>query len=322
MNTFVGADAKPSNIGKQFANVGAYVFAPGTDHPVLRGAVGELCVSGKLVGKGYLNRPDLTAKSFPYLQQYRERVYRTGDLVRLLADGSFSFLGRIDTQAKLRGQRLEVAEIDSVIAAASSSIADVVSLVYKDGDGGKETLVSFIATETARIGEGCQVDESETGRHLAFTADRACKSRLPAYMVPTHQIPIRFMPLTVNNKVDTKRLLALFSGLTAKDLQRLRSQGLDDGPMTDGERRVSDVLAKMLDLDAGAIHRDSNVFSLGMSSVSAIRFASMLKRTDLATASVALVMKSKPRLSFGRAHTDPSRSYRGSTCIRSLRPGT
>ncbi|KAK5125699.1 hypothetical protein LTR85_011973 [Meristemomyces frigidus] len=291
MNTFIGTDAKPSNIGMQFDNVGAYVFAPGTSDPVLRGAVGELCVSGKLVGKGYLNRPELTAKAFPYLPQFGERVYRTGDLVRMLADGSFSFLGRIDTQAKLRGQRLEVAEIDSVIAAASEKIADVVSLVHKDETGGKETLVSFITTGAARNSKDCRIDATHSGRQLASTADRACRGRLPAYMVPTHLIPITFLPLTVNNKVDTKRLIALFDGLTARDLQGMRAGRNDDGPMTGSERRVSEVLTKMLGLDIDVVQRDSNVFSLGISSISAITFASLLKRKGFVAANVALVMR-------------------------------
>ncbi|KAK6395688.1 hypothetical protein LTR65_010708 [Meristemomyces frigidus] len=291
MNTFVGTDAKPSNIGKQFDNVGAYVFAPGTSDPVLRGAVGELCVSGKLVGKGYLNRPELTAKAFPYLQQFEERVYRTGDLVRLLADGSFCFLGRMDTQTKLRGQRLEVAEIDSVIAASSEKLAGVVSLVHKAEDGSKETLVSFITEGAARDSADCHVDASKDGRQLASAADRACRNKLPAYMVPTHLIPISFLPLTVNNKVDTKQLVALFNSLTAKDLQGMKKDSSDEDPRTGSERRVSQVLTKMLGLETDAVQRDSNVFSLGMSSVSAITFASLLKRNGFVAANVALVMR-------------------------------
>ena len=133
MNPHIGSEAKPSNIGPPFDNVGAYVLTPGTDEPVLRGAVGELCVSGKLVGKGYLNRPDLTAKAFPFLERHGEKMYRTGDLVRLLADGSVSFIGRADTQTKLRGQRLEIDEIDAVIKGADAGISDVASIVA-DGE--------------------------------------------------------------------------------------------------------------------------------------------------------------------------------------------
>ncbi|KAG4217027.1 hypothetical protein PC116_g34492, partial [Phytophthora cactorum] len=71
----VPANGKPSNIGHQFPNVGTYVFEPGTEIAVLKGGVGELCVSGRLVGLGYLNRKDLTEERFPFLKRYGERVY-------------------------------------------------------------------------------------------------------------------------------------------------------------------------------------------------------------------------------------------------------
>lgn len=69
----VPVDGKASNIGPQFDNVGSFVMIPNTNQPTLKGAVGELCVSGKLVGKGYLKRPDLTQEKFPYLERYGER---------------------------------------------------------------------------------------------------------------------------------------------------------------------------------------------------------------------------------------------------------
>ncbi|KOS21756.1 Hydroxamate-type ferrichrome siderophore peptide synthetase [Escovopsis weberi] len=78
----VPVNGRPSNIGKQFLNVGSYVFQRATEIPVLRGGVGELCVSGKLVGKGYLNRPELTEERFPMLREFDDRIYRTGDLRR------------------------------------------------------------------------------------------------------------------------------------------------------------------------------------------------------------------------------------------------
>lgn len=108
----VPQNGRPSNIGKQFLNVGSYVVQQGTEIPVLRGGVGELCVQGKLVGKGYLHRPELTEERFPTFSRWDERVYRTGDLVRILHDGCFDFLGRADDQVKLRGQRLEIGEIN------------------------------------------------------------------------------------------------------------------------------------------------------------------------------------------------------------------
>ncbi|KAF2859917.1 peptide synthetase [Piedraia hortae CBS 480.64] len=285
MNPFIGTNAKPSNIGPQFDNVGSLVLRPGTDEPVLRGGLGELCVSGKLVGRGYLNRQELTAKAFPFLDRYKKKVYRTGDLVRMLHDGSFEFVGRKDTQAKLRGQRLEVTEVDHVVKRSSDQIAEVISMVVK---GRSEQLVSFITPGAARAGGSLEeLQLNEDIRQLVETARQACYDRLPGYMVPTHILPVNFMPLTANNKIDSKRLVALFQDPDRKQLE----QGNGDGrPMNDQERQIWEAAAKLLSIEESVDNRNANLFSLGLSSVSAISFATMLKRKGFEAANVALIL--------------------------------
>ena len=292
MNTFIGADAKPSNIGKAFDNVGTYVLEPDSERPVLRGAVGELCVSGKLVGKGYLNRPDITARQFPTLSAYGERVYRTGDLVRILADDSFLFVGRKDTQAKLRGQRLEVAEIDAVVKATSSDIAEVLTTVLRM-DGDKEILVTFMSTGSASSTRKLDLDDSPKARTLIAGVRQACASRLPAYMIPTHIVPTQALPLTVNNKIDTKKLKALFSSVTIKTLNALQNEKSETLALSANELEVCKVVCKMLGVNHDVVGRESNIFSLGLSSISAISLASLLKRAGFGRASVAMIMKSE-----------------------------
>ena len=291
MNTFIGEHAKPSNIGRQFDNVGTYVLHPGSDEPVLRGAVGELCVSGKLVGKGYLNRPDLTKRCFPILERFNEKVYRTGDLVRLLADGSFAFIGRQDSQMKLRGQRLEISEIDSVIQNCGENVTEVVSLVVKADDGGKETLVSFITSSANRRSGDIEIDQSEEARLASRVAHEACSNRLPSYMVPTHIIPITLLPLTVNNKVDTKHLIAIFKSASLRELQDLKDADATARPMNATERKICMILSKILPNNLDQAKPTSNLFSLGLSSISSISFASLLKRAGFKGASVATIMK-------------------------------
>lgn len=300
MNPHIGADAKPSNIGPPFDNVGAFVFTPDTDEPVMRGAVGELCVSGKLVGKGYLNRPDLTEKMFPYLERHKERVYRTGDLVRLLADGSISFIGRKDTQAKLRGQRLEIDEIDAVIRAATDDIEDVASLVVKSADGNRESLASFIVDRSARSRD-VQVVTSSQSRQLVSMADQACRDRLPGYMVPSNIVPITRLPLTVNNKVDSKKLISLFESMKNQDLQQLKGQATEDRALLPAEQKIAETLSKLLSVDITTIKSGSNIFSLGLSSVSAINFATLLKRNGFGAAGVATVMNNPSVDSLAKA---------------------
>ena len=97
-----------------FPVAGSFIVDPSDPtKPVLRGAVGEFVVSGKLVAQGYIGRPDLTKEKFITLNG--QRCYRTGDLVRILHNNTFDFVGRADDQVKLRGQRLEIGEINSVI---------------------------------------------------------------------------------------------------------------------------------------------------------------------------------------------------------------
>ena len=287
MNTFIGSDAKPSNIGRQFDNVGTYVLKPGSNEPVLRGVAGELCVSGKLVGKGYLNRPELTARQFPILPGFDERVYRTGDLVRVLADGSFLFGGRQDSQAKLRGQRLEISEIDNVIQHCADTVGHVVSLIIKTGG---ETLVSFLTKSTQKQAGELEVDHSETSLRLARAAKQACSDQLPGYMVPTHILPINYLPLTVNNKVDTKRLIALFAEHSPKDLQHLSGLESNTSTRTAIEHEICSTLCELLSIDSQDVTPKSNLFSLGLSSISAISLSSLLKRKGFKKASVGTLM--------------------------------
>ena len=291
MNPFIGPNAKASNIGPAFLNVGSYVFAPGTTTPVLRGAVGELCVSGKLVGKGYLNRPELTAKGFPVLKETGEKIYRTGDLVRQSADGSFLFIGRQDNQAKLRGQRLEIDEIDSVIKSSSESIADVASLVIKNSEGNKETLVTFFITAVRKQTREVSLDASDEARTAAQAALESCRDRLPGYMVPTHILPVNVIPLTVNNKIDAKRLSSFYNHLSVSELHNVKGHTSSDKPLSDKEKVIGSILERMLSVDVSQVNSGSNIFSLGLSSVSAISFTTMLKRAGFSTASVALVMR-------------------------------
>lgn len=283
------AIGKPSNIGWQFDNVGSLVLAPGTQQPVLRGGIGELCISGRLVGKGYLNRPDLTNDRFPYLEELGERVYRTGDLVRLLHDNSFEFLGRIDTQVKLRGQRLEVDEIDVVIRKCED-VEDVVCLVTKHPKQQKDQLISFIAVSSKRRQGKPDLCAPQQTRSLIDAAKAACEEHLPGYMVPTHFIPVEYIPLSVNNKVEEKILRALYQDIPVSVLQEYGGESGDRMPFNNSERTIAETLASFLHIDVKELHPESNVFSLGLSSISAIQLAQRLMKAGFMSARPATIM--------------------------------
>ena len=274
------ANGKPANIGPQFQNVGSFVVKKETDEPVLRGAVGELVVSGKLVGKGYLNRPELTQERFPTM--HGERVYRTGDLVRITHDGTFLFLGRADDQVKLRGQRLELSEITEVIKKGVDGIEEVVTLVLKHEKQMKEQLVAFFVPT---------IEGEKEPIGLIGPAKQACVERLPGYMVPTHFVPLEKLPLSANNKADGKQLAAIYNKLSIDELQKLSSAGQSARAWREEERQVVDILAECMNLPFEGLKMGTNIFELGYDSISVIGLSQKLQSAGFVNAKLATVMK-------------------------------
>ncbi|KAF1813068.1 hypothetical protein P152DRAFT_395882 [Eremomyces bilateralis CBS 781.70] len=288
----VPSNGKPSNIGPQFDNVGTFVFKKGTDTPVLRGGVGELCVHGVLVGKGYLNRPELTDQKFPYLRKYGVRVYRTGDLVRILHDGSFDFLGRQDDQVKLRGQRLEISEINSVIVHDVPEIRDVATLVLKHPQMQREQLVSFIVRHLTTVEEERTYRGSGTSfQSVGDKARSSCQKFLSPYMVPTYFVHLDALPLSVNNKLDENRLKEHFYALSSHELQGLGRSTSEDNRMTVQESQLANILREMLRNRIDTISPSSNIFELGLDSISVIELAKRIRQANLGRPSIQALMQ-------------------------------
>ncbi|GKU16789.1 unnamed protein product [Fusarium langsethiae] len=286
----VPVNGRPSNIGKQFPNVGSFVFKQNTNTPVLRGGVGELCVSGRLVGKGYLNRPQLTEERFPTLEEFRERVYRTGDLVRVLYDGCFDFLGRADDQVKLRGQRLEIAEINHIIRTDVTEIHDAATIVARHGTGGKDVLVSFIVGKQLTAGPLRVMSDEED---LAIKAKEACRAKLPGYMVPTYILSLPYIPLSSNNKAEIKDLKKLFSELTPEKLMEL-SHAIT-APVSQGAHNIIallyDAVSQFSNISKDDISSTTSIFDVGVDSITALRLSSLLKSHGLHAVSPAMLLK-------------------------------
>ncbi|KAM9876129.1 amino acid adenylation domain-containing protein [Verticillium dahliae] len=290
----VPQNGRASNIGRQFDNVGTYVFEPGTEKPVLRGAVGELCISGKLVGKGYLNRPELTAERFPVLEHFKEKIYRTGDLVRVMYDGCFEFLGRADDQVKLRGQRLEIGEINHAIRTGVAAVKDVVTLVTKHPKVDKDLLVTFVTSSEAAtsIGELEVLGGAETFK-LRQTVLKACRHKLPGYMVPSYVLEVPFIPLSINNKAEMKILRHLFASLTPELLLHVSAPAPSQEALatTKTQKTVLRAVSKFSGVSASELSLNSNLFDLGIDSISCLRLSRLLKQDGLRTADPALVLK-------------------------------
>ncbi|CAK8714625.1 Amino acid adenylation domain-containing protein [Candidatus Electrothrix gigas] len=191
------ADSLSIPIGKPVANTKLYVLDVNRQLvPV--GVPGELYIGGVQVGRGYLNRPDLTEKAFLNVELFgrEERVYKTGDLAKWLPDGNLEYLGRIDHQIKLRGFRIELGEIESAML-QFPGISECVVIARETGAGSGQ-LVAYAVSRDQSLSE---IDPARQVKEYL-------KQKLPDYMVPAIVLFLEGLPLTANGKIDRKALPA------------------------------------------------------------------------------------------------------------------
>ncbi|MBQ9141396.1 MAG: amino acid adenylation domain-containing protein [Lachnospiraceae bacterium] len=193
-------------IGKPIANTQIYIL-DSNSNPVPIGVPGELCIAGEGVGKGYLNRPELTAERFvpnPFATEnngHGKVMYHTGDLAAWRENGEIEYLGRIDTQVKIRGLRIELGEIESVMSEFSG--IRMCAVTDKKDEEGRQYLVGYYTTasdekENQNLMPVVHIDEKELHRHLS--------AKLPKYMVPNFFVHLEKIPMTPSGKTDRKNL--------------------------------------------------------------------------------------------------------------------
>jgi len=230
------------------------------------GVPGELFVGGAGVARGYLGRPGATAAAFvpdPFADQPGARMYRTGDVVRYRPDGHLRFLGRRDQQVKLRGVRIELGQVQAVLA-AQPGVAS--ALVTMRTIGGQPVLVGYVmpTAPTATDPTATPIDRVAAPAPIAPTpADLRARLRtvLPAPMVPSAVIVLDAWPVTVNGKLD-RRALPL--------PETVRGPAFEP-PADDRERTVADILGKLL--GGRRVGRHDDFFDLGAHSLLAAQAA-------------------------------------------------
>ncbi|RSL48505.1 hypothetical protein CEP53_009508 [Fusarium sp. AF-6] len=281
------------NIGLPLTSCSCHVLLPGSLDYALRGQTGELCFTGDLVGKGYLNRLD--AKGF-VMGPGCEKMYRTGDIGRIMPDGSIEYLGRGDDQTKINGQRLELGEVSEVLRTSSQVPIGVVTIIAKHPGLARKQLVSFITRlepQRRDMKEPITIVSADIGT-LGKDLREKCQRKLPSYMVPEIVLPVNHIPYAVmSDKVNVKLLQETFASQPFPDILHGNDNtngGLKENrPLTADEDIIVDAICDTIAVDRSIIHHHTNIFEVGIDSLSAINLSVRLRNAGL-SAPVALVM--------------------------------
>ena len=236
-------------VGNPINNAQIHIVDP-LDQLVPIGVLGEICVSGRGLARGYLNNPEMTAAKYvanPF--KPGERMYRTGDIGRWQADGKVVFLGRRDHQVKIRGYRIELGEIEATLQKHPDVTAAVV--MARPGYGGDNELAAYITS-------AIELNVADIRNYL--------KDQLPDYMVPTHFVQMDVFPLNNSGKVDRKQL---------PDPEGL---GMRTGveyvaPRNATEETLVSIWSEILGHEKEKISVKDNFFELGGHSLKATRLA-------------------------------------------------
>lgn len=273
-----------SVIGKPIANTTAYILDSNLN-PLPIGAIGELCVGGAGLARGYLNRADLTVERFipnPFQsvaekeQGINTRLYKTGDLVRYLADGNIEYIGRNDFQVKIRGFRIELGEIESRLASYPDiKQVSVLAREYKTSTNNVEANVSGNKYLVAYYVADALLNEEDILSYLS--------EYLPEYMLPSVIVHLDKLPLNINGKLDR----------TALPEPEFRSVDNYVAPRTPLEQQICAVYAEVLGLEVGKIGIHDDFFQLGGNSILAIKLIALTNKMLCSNITVAEIFMAK-----------------------------
>jgi len=288
-------NVQPPPIGRPIANIQVFILDPHLQ-PVPVGVAGELCIGGAGLARGYHHHPELTAEKFisnPFSvgvqasacattnsgtlkRELQPRLYKTGDLVRWRPDGQVEYLGRMDNQIKIRGQRIEPGEIEAVLA-RHPDVREAFVVPREDARGDSRLVAYLVCYGSACDPErGLQaastpavlsVAKRPEGRTPSISALRDfLKRKLPGAMIPSAFVLLEQLPLTPNGKVDRQ-------ALPAPDFN-IESDQPFVAPRTPTEEKLSQIWREVLGAERVGIH--DNFFDLGGHSLTATRVISRI----------------------------------------------
>jgi len=269
------------------------------------GTIGELIVEGPNIAQGYLKDEKKTHASFlqsaswqslicdnstnagsfpssPAGQIMDRRLYKMGDLVKYLPNGNVQFIGRKDSQIKLRGQRIELGEIEHQLRQIFPQVTEIAVEMGKPADSSTQTLISFMSLEDIPefvVGSGRGARQGVAGtepaqryfKELVKGVKGQLSRILPPYMIPSFFVPLWHMPLTASAKTDRKILRGLITKLTVQEHKKFSAGDDSRAPSTAAEIEMQALWQETLGKDLEAIGADDNFFQIGGDSIAAMR---------------------------------------------------
>lgn len=253
------------------------------------GAVGELLIEGNILAQRYLGDAERTAETFiedpswlvegaSNVPGRRGRMYKTGDLVRYCdAEGRLAYVGRKDSQVKIRGNRVELGEVEhQVLSSFSEPCSVVTEIIYPSGDEGNPMIAAFVAHKTDRPSASQPIDA--TLLPIDIAVEEAMAERIPSYMIPTVFFAVSSIPLNTSGKTDRRKLRDLGSCFSLEKLAEMRNKGATKRkPRTTSERALQEIWATVLGMGIDTFGLDDNFFKIGGDSLSAMSVVAMAR---------------------------------------------
>ncbi|WP_316634066.1 non-ribosomal peptide synthetase [uncultured Flavobacterium sp.] len=241
------------SIGKPISNTEIYILNNSNALQTV-GLIGEICISGAGLARGYINKPSLTAEKFvdnPF--RPGERMYKTGDLGRWTADGNIDFLGRKDEQVKVRGYRIELGEIESCLQSYPEMETSVVTIVVNKE--GENEIAAYVVGKQ-------DFNASDLRKFL--------QAKLPIYMLPAHYIQLDQLPLTPSGKTDRRNL-------PSPSISSISRKEHYVAPRTETEKKVAIIWEETLEKDKIGV--TDNFFEAGGHSLKVIQLIARINKS-------------------------------------------
>ncbi|KAI1861959.1 uncharacterized protein JN550_010590 [Neoarthrinium moseri] len=296
-------ETSPQNIGVGMGCRTWVTDKDNSDRLVPIGSIGELCIDGPILSRGYHKEDGLTAHAYisnpgfveclktasPSSKSFDQmRLYKTGDLVRYSSDGTLIYVGRKDSQVKVHGRRIELGEIEHhVVSHGFSNDRVVVEKILEGGDAEKPALAVFVrfakecSTSSSLLVTNTEKDEQQALINLR----RGLSNSLPPFMVPSLFVALQRMPVTQTGKKDRKALRQLGAQLTPSQLQEFHilddesdSENQQCGFSTNSELQLQALWAGVLDIPADSIKPSDHFLQKGGDSVRAISLVAAVRR--------------------------------------------